>query len=246
MVEDHDLRRAAAPADLVCDVAPHERCLASVGERGAQPRREVRARIVAREDPCRDQHGVAIRAARVVGILVGVDLRAARACVLDQLDRRALVPPVRLALRLDVRSDDGRAGALADLDRLEHRIDQVRRRIRFPARPVPHRVRPFGALVRNVDAPARRDLADKRDELVRRAPPPGHVLQPGRDAPRPFVECLPHERAHPAPRAGRCTSLPSTRRRTSPCPTSRIAFGPMPSRTTAARCSPIGHGERPS
>ena len=46
--------------------------------------------------------------------------------------------------------------------------------------------------------------------------------------------------------AGRRTSSPIIRRRTVPCPTSSIAFGPMPFFSSSARCSATGHGDRPS
>ena len=101
-----------------------------------------------------------------------------------------------LALRLEVRGDDARAGLLADLDRFAHGVEQRRRGRSVLARHVPQRIAAFAALVRDVDAVDRRQLARELDDFVGRAPAAGLVLEPRGQADRAFLQRLPHERAH--------------------------------------------------
>ncbi len=109
------------------------------------------------------------------------------------------------------------------------------------ARHIPQRIAAFAALVRDVDA-VDRAAARARARRLRRSCSSGPARTRDRPTGRPRPPAAPaHERAHPRDLllavAGRCTSSPITRRRTVPCPTSSIAFRPMPFFSSSARCS---------
>ena len=144
--------------------------------------------------PRRNQHRRSVRAARRIRILIGPHVDAAIARALNQADRRRARSPVVLALGLEVRGDDARAGLLADLDRLAHRIEQRDGARAVLARHVPQRIAAFAALVRNVDAVEGRQLAAPAPRL-RRSCSSG----PGRTRGRPT--CRPRPPAAPASRA---------------------------------------------
>ena len=82
-----------------------------------------------------------------------------------------------LALRFEMRGHHARAGLLADLDRFPDGIEQRRRGRTVLARDVPERIAAFAALVRDVDAVHRRQLARELDHFVGRAPAAGLVLE---------------------------------------------------------------------
>ena len=200
--------------------------------------------------PRRNQHRRSVGAARRIRILIGPHVDAAIARPLDQRDRRGARSPVVLALRLEVRRDDARAGLLADLDRLAHGVEQRRRDRPVLARHVPQRIAAFAALVRDVDA-VERPAAPAPARRLRRSCSSGPARIRVRRTGRPRLPAAPaaparaSSRSRPAaPAAAR--RRPSHCRRTVPWPTSSIALVPMPFFSISARCSAIGHGDRPS
>ena len=147
--------------------------------------------------PRRNQHRRSVGAAGRIRILIGPDVDAAIARALDQRHRRRARAPVVLALGLEMRGHDARAGLLADLDRFAHRIEQRRRGRSVLARHVPERIAAFAALVRDVDAvarPAARARARSTSSVVLQRP--GFVFESRRHPDRAFLQRLPHERAH--------------------------------------------------
>ena len=108
-----------------------------------------------------------------VGVGVGEDGDAVLARRLDEVQRRPLLGPVRVAGRLEVRDLDARPGLAADLDRLRHRLEEPRLLV---------------ADVRGVEAAPARDEARQIDDLRGRGVAPGYVLEARREAERPLVE----------------------------------------------------------
>ena len=166
---------------------------------GARALRRVAGRPRRPRRPRGNQHGRSVGAAGRVRILVGPHVHAAVAGALNQRDRRRARSPVVLTLGLEMRRDHPRAGLLADLDRLAHRVEQRRGCRPVLAGHVPQRIAALAAFVRNVDAVHSRQFLRELHDLVGHAPAARLVLEARRDADRALLQRLPHQRAHLRP-----------------------------------------------
>ena len=104
------------------------------------------------ERPEGHEHRGEHRGAGRVRVDVAVDVEAPRGGRVDHAERRLHLAPVELPRGLVVRQLHRDAGALADRDRLGHRLDQLR---------------PLVAHVRRVEAVSRRDGLGEAHELLR-------------------------------------------------------------------------------
>ena len=193
----------------------------------------------ARIGPRRNQHRGSVGAAGRVGVLVGPHVHAAVAGALDEADRRGARAPVVLALGLQVRGDHPRAGLLAD-----------RRSSRSPRRAasaVPGRPGSARTTADRCPRCARARCRCPRPAAARaRAPRPRRSCSSGpartrvRPTDRPRLPAGPGAAARASalllrPSMARRTSSFITCRRMVPCPTSSIAFTPMPCFSSSAR-----------
>ena len=125
---------------------------------------------------------------RGVRILVDRRVDAARARLVDELQRVDALAPVRLADHLVVRDLRRQAALLADLDGLAHAVEHARR---------------FVAHVRDVDAAHAAGDLRELDDFCGRRERARHVEQPGAQAERAVFHPLPHEAAHLVDLGGR-------------------------------------------
>ncbi len=160
------------PAQLVLHLLPHRR-LDALPQRGIlEPRDERGVPAVARP------HGEQVRetrAVRDVRVTVEHHVRARRARGLDQVQHRLALPPVPLALRLEVRDLHGHAGLPADRDRFLDRGEQLVILVAHVAR-----VRESGAA----------QCTRQRDQLVAIRERAGRVLEPAGQPARALAQRL--------------------------------------------------------
>ncbi|MEJ7639135.1 MAG: hypothetical protein WKF75_14465 [Singulisphaera sp.] len=184
------LGRVAGDADLQAPPVPVQRLL----DRPAQARpldRVVRqAHEVGRgplAGPVRDDHRRQGRARGDVRVLVGADGLPPPAGHGDPLAGRDHQPPVRLALRLQVRDVHRQPGLPADRQGLVEGAEQALRLV---------------AHVAGIDPAVPRDDPRQRGQLGGVGVAAGQVDQAGRDPPGPRPHAPLHQALHPLPLGG--------------------------------------------